>query len=73
MIEVEVRGHDSAVLDSYQTFATTAAGELDIPVHKTYVNFPTLCLHSVLISCPLSQVGGLANDRKANFAVIRLC
>ena len=35
LLEVEVRGHDKAVLDSYETFATTAARELDINVHKT--------------------------------------
>lgn len=29
-IELKVKGHDNAVLDSYQTFVSSAAKELDI-------------------------------------------
>lgn len=45
MIEVEVRGHDKAVLDSYEKFTLSAARELDINVHNTFV-FDYLNLHT---------------------------
>lgn len=35
MVELELRGHDNAVLRSYETFSTIAAGELQINVFKT--------------------------------------
>ena len=35
MVEIEVRGHDRSVLNSYEKFAVTAAQHLDIKVHAT--------------------------------------
>ncbi|XP_042877260.1 28S ribosomal protein S10, mitochondrial-like [Penaeus japonicus] len=34
LVEVECRGHEPAVLRSFHTFATTAAGHLEIPVQE---------------------------------------
>jgi len=34
-VEIEVRGHDNAVLSSYTKFAVTAAQHLDIKVAET--------------------------------------
>jgi len=33
-LEVEVKGHDTAVLSSYETFVTMAAGHLGIKIGK---------------------------------------
>lgn len=32
LLSIEVKGHDTAVLDSYEQFAVMAANELDITV-----------------------------------------
>ncbi|XP_063241358.1 small ribosomal subunit protein uS10m [Bacillus rossius redtenbacheri] len=36
MLELEVKGHDAAVLKSYEWFVTTAARELDIKIGKCW-------------------------------------
>lgn len=47
MVEVEVRGHDPAVLKSYSWFATTAANELGITVGECWT--PRKAKHERLI------------------------
>lgn len=46
MIELEMRGHDPAVLKSYSYFLTTAARELDIEVGKCWT--PKKAVHERL-------------------------
>jgi len=33
-VEVEVKGHDTAVLNSYEKFVTMAAGHLGVKINK---------------------------------------
>lgn len=38
-LEIEVKGHDLAVIKSYEQFVCMAARELDVNVSKVYVRF----------------------------------
>lgn len=46
-ISVLVKGHDRAVLDSYETFATMAANELGVTVSKVWVVIVKISLSSL--------------------------
>ena len=47
-IDIECRGHDPAVLQSYQTFALAAAKHLEIPVSKTWEE-PTILWRTTVL------------------------
>jgi len=72
MMEVEVRGHDPAVLKSYEWFALEAAKELDICVDKTWIPPKHIWRRAVLKSAFVHKKHQVQYEIRTYFRVIQL-
>ncbi|GAV04174.1 hypothetical protein RvY_14490 [Ramazzottius varieornatus] len=72
MIELELRGHEEAVLDSYQWFLTRAAEELGIKVSRVYTPLRNYNRFSLLKSAFVYKKHMVQYEIRTYFRVIQM-
>lgn len=71
-IDIEMKGHDTAVMSSYEKFLNIAAAELDIKVHKTWTPPKYLERWTLLKSAHIYRKHMVQYEARTHFRVLQL-